>query len=351
MLIDYVSLLGGLVVLIVAGDVLVRGSVGIAERLGIPSLVIGLTIVAFGTSAPELVISLDAALSGLPGIAVGNVVGSNVANVLLVLGLPALVAATSCKEKGALRNAVFMTAVSIIFVFICFTGTITRITGAFLIVLLAIFLADSVMATRKHRRENGKGRAARDLGASAVATDKDAAEDSEEDEEDACSAPPFEEVEGVPDNIALAFVFVFLGLAGLPLGAHFTIEGASALARSWGVTEAVIGLTVVALGTSLPELATSLMAALRNHSAVALGNIIGSNVFNILAIMGITGLVTSVHIPPEILSFDIWVMLACAFLVLALAAFQTTLRRLSGLALVALYVLYIAASFTLGQVG
>lgn len=348
MLIDYVSLLGGLVVLIVAGDVLVRGSVGIAERLGIPSLVIGLTIVAFGTSAPELVISLDAALNGLPGIAVGNVVGSNVANVLMVLGLPALVAATSCREKGALRNAVFMASISVIFVFICFTGTITRITGAFLVVLLTIFLADSVLATRKHRRENG--RAARDLGASAVAMEGSAGEGEKEDGEDACSAP-FEEVEGVPENIALAVVFVFLGLVGLPLGAHFTIEGASALARSWGVTEAVIGLTVVALGTSLPELATSLMAALRNHSAVALGNIIGSNVFNILAIMGITGLVTPILIPPEILSFDIWVMLACAFLVLALAAFRSTLHRLSGLVLVALYVTYIAASFTLGQVG
>lgn len=346
MLIEYVSLLGGLVVLIVAGDVLVRGSVGIAERLGIPSLVIGLTIVAFGTSAPELVISLDAALNGLPGIAVGNVVGSNVANVLLVLGLPALVAATSCQEKGALRNAVFMTGVSIVFVFICFTGTITRATGAFLVILLAVFLADSVLATRKHKRENGKARAARDLSASAVA----ASEEASTDEEDACAAP-FDEVEGVPENIALAGVFVVLGLVGLPLGAHFTIEGASALARSWGVTEAVIGLTVVALGTSLPELATSLMAALRNHSAVALGNIIGSNVFNILAIMGITGLVTPVRIPPEILSFELWVMLACAFLVLALAALRTTLRRPAGMVLTASYALYIAASFALGQAG
>ncbi|NRG17669.1 calcium/sodium antiporter [Rhizobiales bacterium] len=349
MLIEYVSLLGGLVVLIVAGDVLVRGSVGIAERLGIPSLIIGLTIVAFGTSAPELVISLDAALNGLPGIAVGNVVGSNVANVLLVLGLPALVAATSCQEKGALRNAVFMTGVSIIFVFICFTGTITRTTGGFLVILLAVFLADSVLATRKHKRENRKARPARDLSASAVVTSKEASADAR-DEDDACTAP-FEEVEGVPENIALAAVFVVLGLVGLPLGAHFTIEGASALARSWGVTEAVIGLTVVALGTSLPELATSLMAALRNHSAVALGNIIGSNVFNILAIMGITGLVTPVRIPPEILSFELWVMLACAFLVLALAALRTTLRRPAGMALVTFYAIYMATSFALGQAG
>ena len=237
MLIEYVSLIGGLVVLIVAGDVLVRGSVGIAEKLGIPTLVIGLTIVAFGTSAPELVISLGAALDGLPGIAVGNVVGSNIANVLAVLGLPALFAATACCENGATRNAIFMVAVTGIFIGMAFHSPISRLDGGILLLLLAVFLWDSVRATRKHRAQNA--------GAAAVETgccDDDT---------------PFEEVEGVPESPALAILFVVLGMIGLPLGAHFTIEGASALARNWGVSDAVIGLTVVALGTSLPELMTS----------------------------------------------------------------------------------------------
>lgn len=347
MIIDYVSLLGGLVVLIVAGDILVRGAVGIAEKLGIPSLVIGLTIVAFGTSAPELVISLGAALDGFPGIAVGNVVGSNIANVLLVLGLPALFAATTCEERGATRNAIFMVATSAIFIAMCFFSPIGIVDGLILLALLLAFLGESVYATRKHRRENGFTTPARNLSASAA---DPAAMEAEADDADICG-PPFEEVEGVPENPAFAFVFIALGLVGLPLGAHFTIEGATALARSWGVTEAVIGLTIVALGTSLPELATSLMAALRNHSAVALGNVIGSNIFNLLAIMGITAVVVPVEIPPEVLRFDLWAMLACALIVGVFAFYKVTLRHLAGLALVGLYLGYIAIVFASGQVG
>lgn len=328
MLIDYVSLVGGLVVLIVAGDVLVRGSVSVAERLGIPTLVIGLTIVAFGTSAPELVISLGAALDGLSGIAIGNVVGSNIANVLVVLGLPALFAATACDENGAVRNSVFMVAVTAIFIGMAFHSPLSRIDGTILLMLLALFLWESVRATRKHR--------ARNVGAAAVA-------DGDED-------LPFDEVEGVPDNIGLAILFIVLGLIGLPLGAHFTIEGASALARDWGVSDAVIGLTVVALGTSLPELMTSLMAAIRGHAAVALGNVIGSNIFNLVAIMGITSMVVPLQVPPEILRLDLWAMLACALLVLAFAAFKVTIRWPSGIILCALYALYIFVVFQTGKV-
>ncbi|QGZ34350.1 calcium/sodium antiporter [Stappia indica] len=330
MLIDYVSLVGGLVVLIVAGDVLVRGSVSIAERLGIPTLVIGLTIVAFGTSAPELVISLGAALDGLSGIAIGNVVGSNIANVLAVLGLPALFAATSCNENGAVRNSVFMVAITAIFIGMAFHSPLSRFDGTILLMLLALFLWESVRATRKHRAQNG--------GAAAVA-------DGDGDEE-----LPFDEVEGVPENVGLAILFIVLGLIGLPLGAHFTIEGASALARNWGVSDAVIGLTVVALGTSLPELMTSLMAAIRGHAAVALGNVIGSNIFNLVAIMGITSMVVPLQVPPEVLRLDLWAMLACALLVLAFAAFKVTIRWPSGIILCALYALYIFVVFQTGKV-
>lgn len=326
MIIDYVSLVGGLVVLIVAGDVLVRGAVGVAEKLGIPTLVIGLTIVAFGTSAPELVISLNAALDGLPGIAVGNVVGSNIANVLAVLGLPAIFAATRCAEDGAVRNSLFMVAVTLVFIAMCFFAPISRLDGAILLGLLGIFLYESLQATRRHRMATGAANGA-------ATGDGD------------------DEVEGVPESPALAILFIVLGLIGLPLGAHFTIEGASALARNWGVSDAVIGLTVVALGTSLPELMTSLMAAIRGHAAVALGNVIGSNVFNLLAIMGITALVVPVDIPAEILVLDLWVMLAAAVLVLGFAFLRTTIRWPLGIVLCALYAAYIFAVFQLGQVG
>jgi cation:H+ antiporter len=336
MIIDYVSLLGGLVVLIVAGDVLVRGAVGIAEKLGIPTLVIGLTIVAFGTSAPELVISLNAALDGLSGIAVGNVIGSNIANVLAVLGLPALFAATRCCEDGAVRNALFMVGVSGVFTLMCFFSPISRLDGLVLLALLGIFLYDSVRATRRHRATTAHA-------LSAAAAGELAGSDPLEDDE---ADGPFEEVEGVPDSPALAILFVVLGLVGLPLGAHFTIEGASALARSWGVSDAVIGLTVVALGTSLPELMTSLMAAIRGQAAVALGNVIGSN---LVAIMGITAVIVPVNVPAEVLRLDLWVMLAAGGLVLAFAMLRTTLRWPHGLVLCALYACYIFAVFQLGK--
>ncbi len=341
MLIDYVSLIGGFAILIVAGDLLVRGAVGIAERLGIPSLVIGLTIVAFGTSAPEMVISVKAALNGAPGIAVGNVIGSNICNVLAVLGMPALVAAISCREEGATRNSLIMVAISVIFIAMLSLGVISRIGGVFLLALLALFLWDMVRTTQRHRRKNACAGTTGDLGAALV--------DEAEDDGDVVEA--LEKVEGVPDRPIVAAVYIALGLIGLPLGAHFAIDGATSLARTWGVTETVIGLTVVALGTSLPELATTLMAAVRQQSAVALGNIVGSNIFNILAILGVTAVVTPIAIPPEVMRFDVWVMFACALLVLAFARYQVSLFRLSGLALTALYGLYVYVTFALGNLG
>ncbi|WP_417671956.1 calcium/sodium antiporter [Roseibium sp.] len=332
MLFDYVSLAGGLVVLIIAGDILVRGSVGVAQRLGIPNLVIGLTIVAFGTSAPELVISLKAALAGSGGIAIGNVVGSNIANVLLVLGMPALIAATPCGEDGATKNAVFMVAISIVFVVLCFFSPLGLMASLILLALLAVFLGDSALHTLKHRREK-------------KAADNAAAEAAAEDDDD----DGLEDVEGVPDAIGIAGVYIVLGLIGLPLGAHFTINGATAVAQAWGVSDAVIALTVIALGTSLPELATTVMAAIRQHGAVAIGNVIGSNIFNLLAIIGITTAIVPVDVPAEILKLDIWVMLACAGLLLGLAAFRICLGKISGAVLCVAYGLYIFTVYSVGS--
>ncbi|MBD1547190.1 calcium/sodium antiporter [Roseibium aggregatum] len=339
MLFDYVSLAGGLVALIIAGDVLVRGSVGVAQRLGIPNLIIGLTIVAFGTSAPELVISLKAALEGADGIALGNVVGSNIANVLLVLGMPALIAATPCGEEGAVRNAIFMVAVSAVFVILCFFSPLTILSGAILLVLLALFLGDSALSTFRHRKT------LKDAASGSPAT-KDAEAEEEADE----AEDELEDVEGVPESVGLAGVYIVLGLIGLPLGAHFTINGATAIAQAWGVSDAVIALTVIALGTSLPELATTVMAAIRQHGAVAIGNVIGSNIFNLLAIIGITTVAVPLDVPAEIMRLDIWVMLACAVLLLGLAIYRVNLNRLAGLALTLAYIAYIFVVYTFGVV-
>jgi len=334
MLFDYISLAGGLVVLIIAGDVLVRGSVGIAQRLGIPNLVIGLTIVAFGTSAPELVISLKAALENAGGIAIGNVVGSNIANVLMVLGMPALIAATPCGEQGATRTAVFMVAVTLVFIALCYFSPIGLWAGILLLALLAVFLAGSTIAARRHRR---------DLKAAAAAGADVAACAAEGDELD--------DVDDVPDSVWIALIYIGLGLVGLPLGAHFTISGATTIATSWGVSEAVIGLTVIALGTSLPELATTVMAAIRQHGAVAIGNVIGSNIFNLLAIIGITAVIVPIDVPQEILKLDVWVMLACAVLLTGLAGFKICLGRISGFVMCVAYGLYIASVYMIGYAG
>jgi cation:H+ antiporter len=160
-----------------------------------------------------------------------------------------------------------------------------------------------------------------------------------------------EDVDDVPDSIWVALIYIGLGLVGLPLGAHFTISGATTIASAWGVSDAVIGLTVIALGTSLPELATTVMAAIRQHGAVAIGNVIGSNIFNLLAIIGITAVVVPIDVPQEVLKLDIWVMLACAVLLTALAGFKVCLGRISGFVMTAAYGLYIASVYMLGYAG
>lgn len=331
MLTDFISLLGGMMLLVLAGDVMVRGAVGVAEALGIPAIVIGLTIVAFGTSAPELFISLNAVFGDASGIAIGNVVGSNVANVLLILGIPSLIAVTSCDEPGALRSAFFMMGVTVIFAILCATGELNLASGGILLALLAFFIADTarmVMSARKVQQ----------AGAGPI--------DEVEDDDPAMDL--LEDVDGVPTNNLIAILFLVGGMIGLPAGAHFTIEGAVNLAREWGVSEAAIGLTIIALGTSLPELTTTVMAAIRGQGAVAIGNVIGSNIFNLLAIMGITAVIVPVEIPQEILIFDIWAMLMSTALLLVFTLYRLQITRPLGITFVVFYISYIYLVFQTG---
>ncbi|MDJ0931547.1 calcium/sodium antiporter [Breoghania sp.] len=315
-----------------AGDALVRGSVTLARALGIPSLVIGLTIIAFGTSAPELVISLCSALDGVSGIAVGNVVGSNIANVLLVLGIPALIATTHCTERSVRKNSALLVAVSVIFTAMCTFGTLNRAMGIVLLALLGLFLFDSYREMRRHqcrRREYREGNS---------------------DNLDEDQIAELEEFEESPGGYLVAVDFMIVGLIGLPLGGHFAVIGAFEIARSWGVTDTAIGLTVIALGTSLPELATTVMATLRGHSAVALGNVLESNVFNIVAILGLTAVIVPLDVLPAIMRYDIWVMMATTLLLAIFAFTRCRLRWPLGLALVAGYCLYIFMIFAAGKV-
>ncbi|PVA09757.1 sodium:proton exchanger [Pelagivirga sediminicola] len=301
----------GLVILLLAGDALVKGAVNLSLRVGIPALIVSLTIVAFGTSAPELLISINAVLLDKPGLALGNVVGSNTANVLLVLGLPAILSVLHTSTCDTRKTYVLMLAASVLFIGLAFLGTFTFVSGLILLAALAAFMLVLARDAQKHRRAE--------------------------------RAYPEAEVEGADPDMPWwqIIVFLILGLAGLPLGADILIDNASIIALRFGVSDTVIGLTLVALGTSLPELATTVMAALRKQADVALGNVIGSNLLNLLGIIGVAALVGPIPVDRGFLTFDLWIMLAASLVLVPFVFFKVDIGRVWGALLSAAYVGYI----------
>ncbi len=315
----YVTLAAGIILLLIGGDVLVRGAVSLAVKLDIPTLVIGLTIVAFGTSAPELVISLRAALAGSSGIAIGNVVGSNIANIFLVLGVPALIAATNCDQPFIKRNTLYVIGASVLFIWLCQFGPLSFWHGAVLFGLMVAFLVES------GRRAAQRSDAATVIGDEAIEL--------------------IDGVSGVPHRNWTIAGFLAIGLISLPIGAQLTVSAASSIAMDFGISEAAVGLTLIALGTSLPELATTVAAALRGHCGLALGNVLGSNLFNILAIMGLTAMVVPVPVPEVIKSVDVWIMLAAILAITPFVLRRKSITWKSGLVFVSCYLLYISFVF------
>lgn len=309
----------GLVILLLAGDSLVKGAVNLSLRVGIPALIVSLTIVAFGTSAPELLISINAVLDGKPGLALGNVVGSNTANVLMVLGVPAILSVLHTSGCKCLKTYMLMLAATVLFIGLAFRGEFDFFSGLILLAALSYVLFDALRDATRHRRAT----------AAALALSE---------------ADGLEDVEGADPNMPWwqIIVFLVLGLIGLPLGADLLVENASIIAREYGVSDSVIGLTLVALGTSLPELATTVMAAMRKQADVALGNVIGSNMFNLLAIIGITTLVGPIPVDPSFLNFDLWVMLGASLLLVPFVFYKQDIGRVWGFVLTGLYLTYIA---------
>lgn len=315
MLID-VALAGlGLVILLLAGDALVRGAVNLALRLGVPALLVSLTVVAFGTSAPELLVSVSAVLDDAPGLALGNVVGSNIANILLVLGVPAILSGIDAGASDTRRTYVIMIAGSVLFIALAMTGVFALWQGLVLLAGLALMLTDAGRSARQHRADS------------------------------AALPPEVEPPEGADDAMPgwKVAVYLLLGLIGLPLGAQILIDAAIGIATALEVPETVIGLTLVAIGTSLPELATSVMAALRRQADVALGNVIGSNVFNLLAIIGIASLVGPIPVDPQMLRLDLWVMLGTSLLLGPFVLRGLVIGRLWGGVFLGAYALYLLA--------
>ncbi len=313
-MLDFGFVILGLVILVLAGDALVRGAVGLSLRLGVPALIVSLTIVAIGTSAPELLISVSAVSEGAPGIAIGNVVGSNTANILLVLGLPALMAGLATGDCDTRASYMQMLVATLVFVVAAIFSPITWGWGLALTAVFALFMAQAIFSASQHRRN-------------AVAID--AADDGE--------------IEGVdpPASGWRIALLIVLGLIGLPVGADLLVSGATNIARAYAVPETVIGLTLVAVGTSLPELATTVSAAMRKQADVALGNVIGSNMANLLAIVGIAALFGPIPVSAQFLRFDVVIMVLASLAIAPFVFGRFNLTRAWGALFVAAYVGYV----------
>jgi cation:H+ antiporter len=308
------SLVAGFVLLVLGGETLVRGSVATATRLGLSPLFIGIVLVGFGTSSPELVTSLQAAFAGSPGIAVGNVVGSNIANILLILGLGALLLPIVCDPKAFYRDGTVVGVSALILAGVVMIGHLDRWTG---LAFVAALLAYIVFTYIKESRTPDEAAALHEAEAALQVGDK-------------------------PMRLPLALALAIGGIGLTIYGAKLLVDGAITLAATYGVSEAVIGLTVVAVGTSLPELVTAIIAAIKKHGDVAFGNILGSNIYNTFGILGITAAVHPLDVPFEIIEFDIWVMLVATVLLLFFAVSGWVVSRREGAVLLGLYVLYLA---------
>lgn len=318
MIADLAMIGAGLMLLLAGGEALVRGAVVTAERLGVSRLLIGLIVVGFGTSSPELIVSLRAAISGTPGIVLGNVVGSNIANVMLVIGLAAALAPLTGWNRDAVREAGVAVAVSLVLYGFLQLSLIGRMQGALMLLALATYLATSYWLERRDRQTTLHEREVEEFKALPVAAP--------------WAAP----------------LLVLGGIAVLVFGADLLVRGAVSVAREMGVSEAVIGLSLVAVGTSLPELATALVAAWRGQSDVVLGNVIGSCIFNILAILGLTAVIAPVAVDPRFGTFDGTVMVVVIALLALLLSFAARIGRLWGAALAVGYAAYLWALFANG---
>lgn len=304
MIVDILLVVAGLVLLVLGGDLLVKGAVNLSLRLGVTPLVVGLTVVAFGTSAPEMIVSMSAALNGATDIAVGNVVGSNIANVLVILGASALVSGIVTQGHDLRESWAMMIAATILLIALALIGPIGWVQGGVLLVALALVLWRQLTTA---------------------------------------SAPDESQIDGVALGARWLRISLWLagGLVALPVGANLLVSGATDIALAFGISEAVIGLTLVAVGTSLPEMAASVASAIRGRADMALGNVVGSNIFNILAILGITSLVMPLPVPVEILRFDLWVMLASSLLLAPFLFRGLAVSRAVGAAFLTAYGVYV----------
>lgn len=316
-MLNVLLLLLGVALLTAGGEALIRGSLAAARRLDVSPLLSGIVVVGFGTSAPELVVSIDAAVNGRPDIAIGNVVGSNIGNILLILGVCTLITPLAVKPLALRRDAVTVVAASVLFVVLVGGRSLERADASIFLLALLAYLSWAYVTER-----------------SSVAPSAE------------LHRAEAEELSMVPKSVLWTVAAVVLGLLLLIGGSHVLLTGAVGIAEHFGFSEAVIGLTLVAVGTSLPELSISVIAAIRRHADVAVGNILGSNIFNLLGILGVSAFLQPLPVHARILQFDQWVMLGAALLLMLFLRTGRSLSRVEGGLLLIGYGIYVGLSFT-----
>jgi len=313
----YAQLVAGFIYLLGGGDLLVRGAVGLARRLRVPSAFVALVIVGLGTSLPELVVSVRAATTGFPGLALGNVVGSNIANVLVVVGVAAIVYPLRTSDRPARRSCTMTVVMSLLLVTLCAVGRdLTRFEG---FMLLTILVVGFVVTLRGVLRAQERV---------AVTT-------------------PLDWVLGLPNQLLTILFFIVIGLVVLPLGAELLVDAAVVIAEQFGVPETVIGLSVVAVGTSLPEVATTVIASRQRRAGMVVGTVAGSNLFNILGILGVAAVAspTPIQASARFLTLDLPVMVSAALVLASFTWLRRPVTRRAGIALVAAYVAYLGVLY------
>ena len=317
---DILYIIAGLALLFVGGEALVRGSVAISKRLGISAVLIGVVVVGFGTSMPELLVSIQASLAGQPSIALGNIVGSNIANIMLILAMAAIITPLACSDPAIRRDVVVVVLASISLLIIdLLLGNTGFLTGLGMLLILMAYIYYSYQ----------KDQANKILIAPA----------------EALHEKEVHEYEGIKTSLPVSLLMTCGGIGILILGADLLVDGATTLARHFGVSEAVIGLSLIAIGTSLPELAAAVIGSIRRQTDVVIGNILGSNLFNVLGILGIASMVKPIPIDGRIASLDIPIMLGIAVITAAIIWLRPSIGRMTGILFLCLYGLYLAWMF------
>ena len=296
-------IIAGFVLLFLGGELLLRGSIALAKRFQLSNLLIGAVVIGFGTSTPELSASISAALKGAPDIALGNVIGSNTANVFLIAGMAGLLCPLKIPYANVHRDVVMMVVSSVMLVVMMWFETLDMITGVIFLLTLAGYIIWSFQSS------------------------------DDDCDNEAISAKTY--------STGMAFVLLAVGIATLTGGAALLVDGVIGVARRFGISEAIIGLTVVAVGSSLPELATAIISSIQKQSEMVLGNIIGSSIFNVLAILGVTALIQPIPVSPQMMAFDVWVMITATLLLTLLIVMGIKIGRRIGSLMVIGYLSYV----------